>query len=109
MYALRERRVHVTQEDFEMAVAKVRLFSPPSCSIRLFRIIYLFISYLPGDAEGQREEHVHQETLEVDPSPVSCFSSSCTSTMCSEFILNKLCLWLRAVSCLLFILVNVFF
>lgn len=24
MYALRERRVHVTQEDFEMAVAKVR-------------------------------------------------------------------------------------
>lgn len=27
MYALRERRVHVTQEDFELAVAKVsRLF-----------------------------------------------------------------------------------
>ena len=25
MYALRERRVHVTQEDFEMAVAKVML------------------------------------------------------------------------------------
>lgn len=25
MYALRERRVHVTQEDFEMAVAKVKL------------------------------------------------------------------------------------
>jgi ATP-dependent 26S proteasome regulatory subunit len=25
MYALRERRVHVTQEDFEMAVAKVCL------------------------------------------------------------------------------------
>ena len=25
MYALRERRVHVTQEDFEMAVAKVRM------------------------------------------------------------------------------------
>jgi hypothetical protein len=24
MYALRERRVHVTQEDFEMSVAKVR-------------------------------------------------------------------------------------
>lgn len=24
MYALRERRVHVTQEDFEMAVAKVK-------------------------------------------------------------------------------------
>ncbi len=27
MYALRERRVHVTQEDFEMAVAKV--IGPP--------------------------------------------------------------------------------
>jgi 26S proteasome regulatory subunit T6 len=26
MYALRERRVHVTQEDFEMAVAKVWTF-----------------------------------------------------------------------------------
>ena len=25
MYALRERRVHVTQEDFELAVAKVRI------------------------------------------------------------------------------------
>jgi ATP-dependent 26S proteasome regulatory subunit len=27
MYALRERRQHVTQEDFEFAVAKVRSFS----------------------------------------------------------------------------------
>lgn len=27
MYALRERRVHVTQEDFEMAVAKVCAFT----------------------------------------------------------------------------------
>ena len=26
MYALRERRVHVTQEDFEMAVTKVNVF-----------------------------------------------------------------------------------
>jgi len=25
MFALRERRVHVTQEDFELAVSKVRL------------------------------------------------------------------------------------
>ncbi len=29
MFALRERRVHVTQEDFEMAVAKVGVFSSP--------------------------------------------------------------------------------
>lgn len=27
MYALRERRVHVTQEDFEMAVAKVSVIA----------------------------------------------------------------------------------
>ena len=27
MYALRERRVHVTQEDFEMAVTKVSVFT----------------------------------------------------------------------------------
>ena len=33
MYALRERRVHVTQEDFELAVAKVT------------RFIYLFICF----------------------------------------------------------------
>ena len=31
MYALRERRVHVTQEDFEMAVAKVLL--PHDCGV----------------------------------------------------------------------------
>ena len=29
MYALRERRVHVTQEDFELAVAKVYAFVFP--------------------------------------------------------------------------------
>lgn len=29
MYALRERRVHVTQEDFEMAVAKVSTTAYP--------------------------------------------------------------------------------
>lgn len=40
MYALRERRVHVTQEDFEMAVAKVcitvclnSVFCPPTYTI----------------------------------------------------------------------------
>ena len=34
MYALRERRVHVTQEDFEMAVAKVRLCVASSHLVR---------------------------------------------------------------------------
>ncbi len=34
MYALRERRVHVTQEDFELAVAKVNI-----CEILFYLII----------------------------------------------------------------------
>ena len=40
MYALRERRVHVTQEDFELAVAKVRdtifRYFPPLKSYKIF-------------------------------------------------------------------------
>jgi ATP-dependent 26S proteasome regulatory subunit len=32
MYALRERRQHVTQEDFELAVSKVRIVMPMSPS-----------------------------------------------------------------------------
>lgn len=43
MYALRERRVHVTQEDFELAVAKVsRLF--------VFTVLSSVVSSL--DVEG---------------------------------------------------------
>jgi hypothetical protein len=36
MYALRERRVHVTQEDFELAVAKVSY------------LCYVYINYHPS-------------------------------------------------------------
>lgn len=36
MYALRERRVHVTQEDFELAVAKVSF------------LCYVYINYHPS-------------------------------------------------------------
>ena len=39
MYALRERRVHVTQEDFELAVAKVRNHTYSSSSL-----IYQFVN-----------------------------------------------------------------
>ena len=38
MYALRERRVHVTQEDFEMAVAKVQYYSCKSSVTYLSRL-----------------------------------------------------------------------
>jgi 26S proteasome regulatory subunit T6 len=48
MYALRERRVHVTQEDFEMAVSKVRQnFS------------------WKGVKERFRTEHEYQETIQI--------------------------------------------
>ena len=35
MYALRERRVHVTQEDFELAVAKVTICCTAVCPATL--------------------------------------------------------------------------
>lgn len=46
MYALRERRVHVTQEDFEMAVAKVQPLTLPQllgdCVPRIHDLILFF-------------------------------------------------------------------
>jgi ATP-dependent 26S proteasome regulatory subunit len=49
MYALRERRQHVTQEDFEFAVAKVRrpppLFPSSHCVSSLMLIILFFYRY----------------------------------------------------------------
>ena len=53
MYALRERRQHVTQEDFEFAVAKVR--PPPpliSCLCSLVLIIMFFLQVLKKNQEG---------------------------------------------------------
>lgn len=73
MYALRERRVHVTQEDFEMAVAKVCETSGVHPSSRLSSLTVAAL-YPPtktllfsssGDAERQREEHVNQKAVEV--------------------------------------------
>eukprot|EP00983_Pelagomonas_calceolata_P122469 1160911-Pelagomonas_calceolata.AAC.23 len=60
MFALRERRMHVTQEDFEMAVGKVmkknvgRPF-PKLCCILCFA--------------GLSPEHVHQEAVQVEDGP----------------------------------------
>merc|ERR1711962_1808067 len=43
MYALRERRVHVTQEDFELAVAKIMLKdSDKYISMRSISVFYYF-------------------------------------------------------------------
>jgi hypothetical protein len=48
MYALRERRVHVTQEDFEMAVSKVTV---------LFMI---------GNEEGCGAKHEYQKVVQIN-------------------------------------------
>ena len=50
MYALRERRVHVTQEDFEMAVAKVGDMSllKPIIQYHFPRITTAFTVYKHG-------------------------------------------------------------
>ena len=60
MYALRERRVHVTQEDFELAVAKVS-----SSSLFFFFQIYSNKQYVLGYAKRFGEERFLEETLEV--------------------------------------------
>ena len=64
MYALRERRVHVTQEDFEMAVAKVWLslvgvvYFVFHSSLSLFSLPLSF-HLLTDNAEGLWKEHVY--------------------------------------------------
>jgi hypothetical protein len=57
MYALRERRVHVTQEDFELAVAKVKIES--------FGGIIFFKNYILGYAKRFGEKCFIEKTLEV--------------------------------------------
>jgi hypothetical protein len=57
MYALRERRVHVTQEDFELAVAKVK--------ICIILNSYFFYNSILGYAKRFREECFIEKTLEV--------------------------------------------
>lgn len=60
MYALRERRVHVTQEDFELAVAKV---------IDQYFFILVSSKYMllcfSGHAKRLREKCVIEKTLEI--------------------------------------------
>lgn len=80
MYALRERRQHVTQEDFEFAVAKVR-FIFPVVVVSIARCLLslntsLLISSLLGVEETARREHVgEQAVLIVMSSSLPVFSS----------------------------------
>lgn len=57
MFALRERRIHVTQEDFEMAVGKVYFLNfnqKSGCEIRSTNFTFATSGY----AKGFRKEHV---------------------------------------------------
>lgn len=105
MFALRERRVHVTQEDFEMACAKVR----PGCSIfscccprgRLENVVSpsavdckdaLLMSSLfltkpapmsPGHEEGCQCQCLAKEALEVTWSGVNVLRPACHARLCT--------------------------
>ena len=67
MYALRERRQHVTQEDFEFAVAKACISLPllilTQCTHALFT----------GFEEEPRGEHFRQQALFVESYCISIF------------------------------------
>jgi hypothetical protein len=56
MYALRERRQHVTQEDFEFAVAKVRTEGARRCVARVLTV-------WTGSEEEPRGKHVCEQTV----------------------------------------------
>jgi hypothetical protein len=59
MYALRERRQHVTQEDFEFAVAKVRAKRVKS-RVAIVLTVYLLRT---GSEEEPRREHVREQVI----------------------------------------------
>ena len=63
MYALRERRQHVTQEDFEFAVAKVRAL----CGLRTLLVVDFDAncSRLTGSEEEPGGQHVCEQALLV--------------------------------------------
>ena len=80
MYALRERRVHVTQEDFELAVAKV--------NDRTLIVFAHSVSLSPlGHAKGFGEERLVEKTLEVIELFFFLSSKSMRSWTCLLFVI----------------------
>ena len=71
MYALRERRLHVTQEDFELAAAK-------ACNPYQVIINLELIHVTTGDAEGQREKHVDPQVLHIEAPSMACMTATWT-------------------------------
>ena len=87
MYALRERRVHVTQEDFEMAVAKVRtLIRVPRTQIQYF---------ISGYAKRVRKEHVYKTNVSI------VILYFCLKSLLPTSFLEKsfLCSFIRTLEC----------
>ncbi len=72
MYALRERRVHVTQEDFELAVAKVNQN----------KIILSTKSLFLGYAKGFGKKCFIKKTLEIIPIFFFYDQFICSRTVC---------------------------
>ena len=63
MYALRERRQHVTQEDFEFAVAKVRYYFFQSSVKRLAPTNTRYVQI--GPEEESRGQHECQQAFQL--------------------------------------------
>ncbi|GKC86361.1 26S proteasome regulatory subunit 8 homolog B-like protein [Tanacetum coccineum] len=61
MFALRERRVHVTQEDFEMAVAKLILLVPQRLLLSLNCLYLLFVTVLASKSVIEPETAIVTE------------------------------------------------
>lgn len=73
MYALRERRQHVTQEDFEFAVAKVRsVLGLPSAP----RILGFNIFFATGSQEAERRQYVREQVVHMITSVVASYNVS---------------------------------
>ena len=67
MFALRERRIHVTQEDFEMAVGKASLLGArmQTAAATLFGLLAKNERAFSGYAKRRRQKHVDQKAMEV--------------------------------------------
>ena len=77
MYALRERRQHVTQEDFEFAVAKVRTEGARRCVARMLTV-------WTGSEEEPRGKHVCEQAVLIAHSHSPAVVSTIMSSMAGD-------------------------
>lgn len=77
MYALRERRVHVTQEDFELSVTKVYYLKSVLINMKKELFIISGFFFVADYDQRFRTKHVDQEIVEI---------SRCRASCCRTFI-----------------------